>query len=286
MIKLLKTNFFRLIKNKIFWGIVIITIGIASFLLFNTFLNAQQETKQGIDKLLFMYMNFIGIFMAIFTSLFVGTEYSDGTLRNKIVIGHNRKRIYLANLITSILVGICIQLIYMIIIAMIGIPVLGTLQIKVELFLFIMLDIIFIIITYASIFTCITLLCSDITISTVSCIILALIMFVVSMTLSMTANASKYNEIYVENEKGEVEVQQKVNKNYPGDFKVFLAKTILYCIPTGQSDQIISQISKQPFQTMDYMTDNEIKTAFLYSSCVIIVITGLGIYGFERKDLK
>ena len=286
MYKLLKANFFRLVKNKIFWGIVIITILIASFILFNTILNQQGETKEGIDKILVMYIHFIGIFIAIFTSLFVGTEYSDGAIRNKIVIGHSRKNIYFANLITSIAVGICIEFIYMLVIMIVGIPTLGTLQMTTEKFLFIVLDIIFIIMAYASIFTCITLLCSDITVSTVTCIILVLVMLVVSMALSSTANATKYYENYSQNENGEIEVYQEPNPGYPGDFKKNVAKTILYCIPTGQASQIASQVNKHPFQLVDYMSDNELKTAFLYSLGMTVCITGLGIYCFKRKDLK
>ena len=286
MYKLLKANFFRLVKNKIFWGIVIITILIANFILFNTILNQQGETKEGIDKILVMYIHFIGIFIAMFTSLFVGTEYSDGALRNKIVIGHSRKNIYFANLITSIAVGICIEFIYMLVIMIVGIPTFGTLQMTTEKFLFIVLDIIFIIMAYASIFTCITLLCSDITVSTVTCIILVLVMLVVSMALSSTANATKYYENYSQNENGEIEVYQEPNPDYPGDFKKNVAKTILYCIPTGQASQIASQVNKHPFQMVDYMSDNELKTAFLYSLGMIICITGLGIYCFKRKDLK
>ncbi len=286
MYKLLKANFFRLVKNKIFWGIVIITILIASFILFNTILNQQGETKEGIDKILVMYIHFIGIFIAMFTSLFVGTEYSDGAIRNKIVIGHSRKNIYFANLITSIAVGICIEFIYMLVIMIVGIPTLGTLQMTTEKFLFIVLDIIFIIMAYASIFTCITLLCSDITVSTVTCIILVLVMLVVSMALSSTANATKYYENYSQNENGEIEVYQEPNPGYPGDFKKNVAKTILYCIPTGQASQIASQVNKHPFQMVDYMSDNELKTAFLYSLGMTVCITGLGIYCFKRKDLK
>ena len=37
---------------------------------------------------------------------------------------------------------------------------------------------------------------------------------------------------------------------------------------------------------VDYMSDNELKTAFLYSLGMIVCITGLGIYCFKRKDLK
>lgn len=286
MNKLLRANFFRLIKNKIFWGIIVITLGITSVLLFNTIINNQGETKESIDRLLVMYMYFIGIAMAIFTSLFVGTEYSDGVLRNKIVIGHSRKHIYLADLITSIIVGLCIQLIYMLIVAVIGIPIFGTLQMTIEKFLFVIIDIVFIIITYASIFTCITLLCSDITVSTVSCMILVLMMFIASMALSSTANAMKYHETYIQTENGEIEVHQKLNPDYPGDLKKNVAKTILYCLPTGQTSQIISQISKKPFQITNYMSDDELKTVFLYSVGVTIVITGVGMYCFKRKDLK
>lgn len=286
MNKLLRANFFRLIKNKIFWGIIVITLGITSVLLFNTIINNQGETKESIDRLLVMYMYFIGITMAIFTSLFVGTEYSDGVLRNKIVIGHSRKHIYLADLITSIIVGLCIQLIYMLIVAVIGIPIFGALQMTIEKFLFVIIDIVFIIITYASIFTCITLLCSDITVSTVSCMILVLIMFIASMALSSTANAMKYRETYIQTENGEIEVHQKLNPDYPGDLKKNVAKTILYCLPTGQTSQIISQISKKPFQITNYMSDDELKTVFLYSVGVTIVITGVGMYCFKRKDLK
>ena len=286
MNKLLRANFFRLIKNKIFWGIIVITLGITSVLLFNTIINNQGETKESIDRLLVMYMYFIGIAMAIFTSLFVGTEYSDGVLRNKIVIGHSRKHIYLADLITSIIVGLCIQLIYMLIVAVIGIPIFGTLQMTIEKFLFVIIDIVIIIITYASIFTCITLLCSDITVSTGSCMILVLIMFIASMALSSTANTMKYRETYIQTENGEIEVHQKLNPDYPGDLKKNVAKTILYCLPTGQTSQIISQISKKPFQITNYMSDDELKTVFLYSVGVTIVITGVGMYCFKRKDLK
>lgn len=286
MYKLLKANFFRLVKNKIFWGIVIITILIASFILFNTILNQQGEIKEKIDNILVMYIHFIGIFIAIFTSLFVGTEYSDGALRNKIVIGHSRKNIYFANIITSIGVGICLELIYILVITIVGIPTLGTLQMTTEKFLFIMLDIVFIIMTYASIFTCITLLCSDITVSTVACIILILIMFVTSMALSSTANQMKYYENYFQNENGEIEAYQELNPNYPGDFKKNVAKTILYCIPAGQAFQIVNQVNKNPLAMIDYMSDNELKTAFLYSLGMIVCITGIGMYCFKRKDLK
>ena len=50
------------------------------------------------DKMMLNYINIIGLFMAMFTSLFIGTEYDYGTIRNKIIVGHSRTSIYFSNL--------------------------------------------------------------------------------------------------------------------------------------------------------------------------------------------
>lgn len=42
------------------------------------------------------------IFGAIFAALYLGTDYSNGTIRNKMIIGHNRVKIYLSDLITVV----------------------------------------------------------------------------------------------------------------------------------------------------------------------------------------
>ena len=54
----------------------------------------------------------MGLVAAVFISLFVGSEYSDGTIRNKLVVGHSRMRIYLANLIVCSIACVLISLAY------------------------------------------------------------------------------------------------------------------------------------------------------------------------------
>ena len=48
----------------------------------------------------------IGIVMAMFVSFFLGPEYGDGVMRNKLMVGHKRRDIYLVNFLTCLLAGL------------------------------------------------------------------------------------------------------------------------------------------------------------------------------------
>lgn len=251
MFNILNASFYRLKKNKIFWFTVIITIGIACFMLITRYLDGIEKLNYGIpqetinqllkstDNLLLDYLNFIGFFIALFTSLFIGAEYSDGTIRNKIVVGHSRKNIYLSNLIISIVVGLLLELIYLLIISVVAIPIFGGIQMSLSKFGFILLDIIMIIISYASIFSFISLICSNITTSTVICLLLMLVMFVASGVSSLP---------FIKN-----------------------------IIPVGQAMSLVNSYSRN---TMN------VEILSLYSIILTIIVNSLGLILFKNKELK
>ena len=108
-------------------------------------------------------------------------KYSDGVIRNKIIAGHKRLNIYLTNFIISVVVGIIVEMIYLLIVASVGIPMFGGIQIPISEFLFVLLDSFMVIVFYAAIFTCISLICSNITTSTVLCLLLTLAMMVIAV---------------------------------------------------------------------------------------------------------
>lgn len=288
MYKLLNASFSRLRKNKIFLGLVILTLIIAAFMLISEYLDkVKYSSVFGIssnttDILLTNFINIVGFFIAIFTSLFVGAEYSDGTIRNKIVAGHSRKNIYLSNLIVSIVVGLILEFIYLIIISIVAIPVFGAIQMSYSQFLLILLDMIMIIIVYSSIFNFIALICSNITISTVTSLLLILIMFVIDMFLSPTANSTEYEKKnQIMDEQGNVTYEVVKNEDYPGKLIQTTCKTIINFNPVSQAIEISG--NKIDINEEDL---KDIKVFSLYSLGVIIVITGIGIYLFNRKELK
>ncbi len=59
----------------------------------------QTQTINRIDNGFFGCALFIGIVMAVFCSLFIGTEYSEGTIRNKIIIGQKKEALFICQIL-------------------------------------------------------------------------------------------------------------------------------------------------------------------------------------------
>lgn len=100
MSRLLSANFNRLWIDRGFWITVILMVCIQGIC---CFLMLRNNEEVPMDVVLFMSLLCINVLVAIFYSLFLGTEYSDGTIRNKLIVGHKRSHIYLASLITGII---------------------------------------------------------------------------------------------------------------------------------------------------------------------------------------
>lgn len=85
MYKLLKAGFFRLKKDTIFGIFIFLTIGITGFTLFRYASNSSFGLVP-LDRFVNEFIMYIGLFIAIFVSIFVGKEYSEGIIRNKIIV--------------------------------------------------------------------------------------------------------------------------------------------------------------------------------------------------------
>lgn len=113
MRNLLSANFARLRRSRLFWFMeagVFIWGAFAYFLLKVNIRNGY-PFENG-NTYFFNEMTFIGITTACFSGFFIGTEYSDGTMRNKLMVGHSRIKVYLANLLTVLCAGIAQFVVY------------------------------------------------------------------------------------------------------------------------------------------------------------------------------
>ena len=270
MIKLLKAGFFRLKKDVIFWLFIFLTIGMAGFTLFRYLSN------EGVylDKILNEFIMYIGLFIALFVSIFVGKEYGQGIIRNKIIVGHSRISIFLSNLIISIVVSLLCELIYLIIVFLIGIPLFGQMQMSFSQFAIVLLNTALVIISFCSIYNFITMICSEITISISICIILFVAMFVAQAALGFTANSRKYIEHAFWDNGNKYIISQEPDPNYPGDEEVKQARTLYLSIPQGQAMKIGGN-------------DLTYSAQMAISSIILIgVVNIVGVCIFSKKELK
>ena len=277
MYKLIKAGWFRLKKDTIFFLFMFLSILIAIFTLI------KYKTSWGyviLDEIMNEFITYIGLFIAIFVSIFVGKEHSEGIIRNKIIAGHSRMSIYLSNLIITVIAAIICELIYIIITLLIGIPFFGTLRMNFYDFLLNILCTFLIIISFCSIYNFITMICSEITISTIINILIFIIMFILASSLGYVVHSSKYiNNTYIENGVEHI-ISQEINPNYPGDEKVELAKIFYLAIPQGQASELMRSNDVIKLDTIP------LYNLIIYSVIIILIINSIGLWLFSRKELK
>lgn len=127
MRNLLCADFARLKKDRFFWLGMIVMFCAGVFISINHWYHMRQDQIPGasLDNIYFGYSLFIGVLCAVFCSLFIGTEYSDGVIRNKLIVGHTRAGIYLSNLLVSVAAALLMCLSYLLAVSAVGIPLLG-----------------------------------------------------------------------------------------------------------------------------------------------------------------
>lgn len=275
MSKLLSAGFARLWKSTLFW------LEIINMLLFYTLImvsNYKDARYYGLSYTLdgFFAGSFmiIGFFTATFASLFLGTEYSDGTIRNKLVMGHGRAAIYLSNLTVCFVSTALVCLSSIVLTCVMGIPMFGPLTRPLANTLALIGIGIFIAAAYSAVFTLIAMLVSNKPITVIACIFTCLAIYFGSMGIGMKLEESEtYTSMWMEN--GElVAGQPHPNPDYLRGTKRAVYEFLYDFLPAGQGFQLALEIPT-------------LKIRFpLYSLLITVSTTAGGIFLFRKKDLK
>ena len=116
MSELLAEGFRRLFKEKRFYIVLAVNILIPAFV--SVFIGIVEGKGSMIgDVMMFVMTGIIGMFIV--------RDFKNNTIRNKIIVGHSRARIYLANLIISLFVAVVYQLAYWLTLIGLGWPLMG-----------------------------------------------------------------------------------------------------------------------------------------------------------------
>ena len=274
MIKLLNAGFTRLRKNKIFWLLTIFSIGIALLMIYGQYSDMKNYGEViEVEQLMFNYSTIIGIVIAIFTSLFLGVEYSDGAIRNKISIGHKRMNIYLSNLIIVTITSLFSYVLFIVAASIIGIPLFGGITMSISKLIMLLGCIFVTVMSYSSIFTFIAMMISNKTITAITTIMLAFGLMMIALTCLNIVNAQEYiQDASMIN--GEMKFEEIKNPKYPSESKKKVCQTLLDINPAGQMFQLAGR------------TAPNLKVLPLYSLGIVVIFTGAGLVLFKKKELK
>lgn len=275
MSKLLAANFMRIKKNKAFWSGIIFMFGLGIIFPVKRYADmVQTGWVNNLDNGFYFCAVLIAIVMAVFCSMFIGTEYSDGTIRNKIIVGQKRAAIYLANAVTSSLVSIIMCIVFVVPYLCVGIPLLGFFTADIKMILLIGVAVLFLAAAFSSVFTLIAMLCRNKATAAVACLLLAFGLIITGAVLNEMLNAPKMISGYSLSIDGALVNTEEPNPKYLEGVKREIVQTIYDIIPGGQAVQCVS------------LTAVNLPRLPLYSAGIILLTMGGGVVLFQKKDLK
>lgn len=275
MSRLLSANFMRVMRSWVLRFCALFMAGLALAMQFFNYRDMQAGSETVLESDLFAFIPFAGIAAAVFASLFLGTEYSDGTIRNKVVIGHSRLAIYLSNLITSAACAAVMCLVYLAVYSVSGIIAVGSFTAGAGVILKQVLCSLVLSAAFSAVFTMMAMLNQNKAASAVLSVLLA---FVLLFAGSYTANMLEEPEFtggYYMDETGTLhEAEKTKNPRYLEGTEREIYQFANDFLPGGQSIQIASGGAAEPWKLMGY------------SGVIVAVITAAGVGAFKRKDLR
>lgn len=199
-------------------------------------------------------------------SVYLGTDYSDNTLRNKLIVGHTRTEVYLADLLTCVLTAVALDVLYLALSAVLCIrPILGMSGMLLRVPLGQMLVwVVVALLARAAYAALVKLLVTVLGNKTAASIMVLLL--VVGATLLC---ASAFSEMQY--------IERGLAGEYPvenGEARLSFWRMLVDVLPTGQYIQV-SRLDTPNLWRMP-----------LLSLAVIAASTGAGLLLFRRKDLK
>ncbi len=106
MLKLLRADLFRLGKNRLFkWAFAMTALVTAAFVVICCLSIKGDKSEYTLENCALAGAPFVQIVSAAVIVIFVGTEHSQHTIRNKLTVGSRRGNVYSSELTASVIIG-------------------------------------------------------------------------------------------------------------------------------------------------------------------------------------
>ena len=289
MRRLLIANGKRLIRNVWFWlGLA----GMGIYAGFGLYSEYDWLCKYGMgmgsgsaDALLFSILEPLEFIRAAFICMFIGEEYSNKTIRNKIIVGHSKTFVYLSNFMVCSMASILMYLLPFVIFTVIGIPVLGPFQYPQKDLLCFFCGI-FGTVAKTAMYVAFSMLISNKTVSVIVALLMSYMLLWLSYELPYNLRQPQMIEIDVfDEETGRViGTEMQENPEYmKNEIQRNLYEFFIVFFPQGQDtmyDTFIRDLD------LFEVSEETIRLFPIYSIIFSSIATGCGVFIFGKKDLK
>lgn len=276
MLKLLSANFKRMWKNKFFH------IGMAFMLIMGIAMPIiryiDMKKAMGVSYLedgFFAFVVFVAVIASILCSLFIGTEYSDGTMRNKLMIGHTRATVYFSNLFVCFIAETLMCFVFIAANFCVGVPLLGFFNGDIKMIIVMLLCSMFLIAALTSIFALVSMLVNIKAITSIVCILTVFFLVFTGVQLSdMLNQPERYTAVTLPEGSDKSVMEEVENPGYLRGTERKVYEFLYDFTPGGQIIQLSDMSAVHLWQMA------------LYSTVIIVITTGLGMFFFRNKNLK
>lgn len=286
MRKLLSAEFVRLFQSIVFKVCLLFSAGAGASMVLMRFLDVKRNASlyeqmsveySNADGLIFVGALFLIFAFAVFISIFVGTEYSDGTIRNKLIAGHTRSAIYLSKLIVCAVVDVIIHLLYILVVLGMGYLLLGGSAMEPSEILVLSMTGCMSVLALTAILLLLALSIQSKAIGAVVLLLTTIIMLFTSLNIAQRLEAPEYYDGYsvTDEETGEVvTVEKEKNPGYLTGTKREIYEFLNDFLPVSQMYQIAVKNA------------GKLGRMALYDVGILVAATGVGMVIFKKKNLK
>ncbi len=278
MRKLITANFHRFSKDRFSWCVVGIVVILSLASVFNSAGSFEAMAARGyamsLEDCYFNQAPLIGAFLALLISMFLGTEFSEGTIRNKLCIGHKRNEIFLSNFISCAFASIVLTAVWLLSCTLLF-GLIGPLEVEVSEFVGYIFVAMGFAVSFAALYTVIGSLSSNKAMTIIYTFAVFIILAMAASALDDRLCEPEINEIMTYNNYGAVVMQESApNPLYLSGTIRTVCEVALELLPTGQA-LLLSEVA------IEYPV-----RAILLSVVFTTVTLLVGSRLFRRKDIK
>lgn len=299
MRKLLSANFYAMFRSKRFWIGLFMMAATAVYMVVD--INRMRRLAGELDDGVFQSAILLFILLPALGALFINTDYHDGTIRNKLTVGHTRVAVYLSNLLVNCAAGAIYIAAYEVVYLLVGFPLLGGLS-RPQAFLIKLGMLGLVLLSLTAIFTLLGTLITNRSVL-LYCALLGVGLILAAQMLNARLAAPEmvddYGGVsYTTNEDGTItthyldkegnpikpeDIPRVPNPSYVKEPMRSFLRTVNSIQPGGQLAEILEDGHEEPDGSKPQTPYWQLAC---YALATSLAFTGAGILLFRRKDLK